>query len=358
MSRLKSLPRPSPDRNLMESIRETGFRVFPERKINYDKYQSAEPMEFLDYQPIMLDIENVSRCNFRCTMCQVSQWKKRGRAQDMTLDEFKLLLENQTGIIEVKLQGMGEPFLGESYFEMIKYARSRHLWIRSTTNGSLLHVNENYKRIIDADICEIQVSVDGATDTTYRSIRKGGNLKRVMKNCRLLNRYAGDNRSRRTRMWVVVQSTNFDELEKMPPLAAELGFNRLTFSLDLNDWGQRKWKAYNDTIDMHRNFTLNRAHDLISIGHKQGVEVTFWFIDEKYRKHDKNRICPWPFQRSYISSDMRVVPCCMIATPDVYDLGNAHDFGSVWNGKKMIVFREMHLSGKIPGVCRSCYIKI
>jgi|TARA_B100000315_G_scaffold255990_1_gene300807 pyrroloquinoline quinone biosynthesis protein E len=342
----------------MESIRETGFSVFPERKINYDKQQSAESMAISDHQPIMLDIENVSRCNFRCSMCQVSQWEKGRRARDMTIDEFKSLLDGQTGLIEIKLQGMGEPFLGESYFEMIKYARSRHLWVRSTTNGSLLHVNEKFKRVIDADICEIQVSVDGATEEAYRSIRRGGNFKRVMGNCRLLNRYAIDNKLLRTRMWVVVQSANFREIEKFPFLAAELGFDRLTLSLDLNDWGQSKWKEINDTTDMHRYFTVEQAKELINLGRGHGVEVTFWFIDEKYRKGDKNRTCPWPFQRAYISSDMRVVPCCMMANPDVYDLGDARDFDSVWHGDKMIEFRKQHLAGNLPVMCRSCYADI
>jgi hypothetical protein len=31
----------------------------------------------VDYYPIKLDIENVSRCNFRCTMCAVSDWPQR-----------------------------------------------------------------------------------------------------------------------------------------------------------------------------------------------------------------------------------------------------------------------------------------
>tara|TARA_B100000315_G_scaffold164438_1_gene153088 strand:+ start:127 stop:1161 length:1035 start_codon:yes stop_codon:yes gene_type:complete len=340
----------------MESIRETGFKVFPERKLNYDKQQSAEPMEIPNHQPIMLDIENVSRCNYRCSMCQVSQWEKGKRARDMALDEFKSLLDGQTGLMEIKLQGMGEPFLEESYFDMIKYARSRHLWVRSTTNGSLLHVKNNFKRILDADICEIQVSVDGATEKAYQAIRKGGNFRRIKDNCKLLNRYAADSNLRRTRMWVVVQSTNFNELEQIVLLTDELGFERLTFSLDLNDWGQTKWKQINDSVDMHHNFSIERGCNLVELGIKLGVEVTFWFIDDKYRRSDKTRICPWPFERAYISSDMRVVPCCMIATPDVYDLGDARDLNTVWRSEKMKIFRKMHLSENLPLTCRSCYM--
>ena len=356
MSRLNSLPRPHPDHGLQDRIHKQGFDAFPDRKQNFDKYKSAEPLTIPDYEPIMLDVENVSRCNFHCTMCQVSRWDHGKRARDMSLGEFKLLLDDQIGLIEIKLQGMGEPFLGVSYIEMIQYARSKHLWVRSTTNGSLLNVNENFKRVIDADICEIQVSLDAATEASYQAIRLGGNFNRVMKNCQMLNRFGHENSRKRTRMWVVVQAANFQELEELPLLAAELGFDRLTFSLDLNDWGQREWKQINDKMDMHHHFTAERGQNLVELGNKLGVEVTFWFIDAKYHRQDKNRICPWPFHRAYISSDMRVVPCCMMANPDVCDLGDARDLNTVWRSEKMKIFRKMHLSENLPLTCRSCYM--
>ena len=54
------------------------------RRINYENYlKSRRDKDKLDYLPIKLDIENVSRCNFRCTMCQVSAWTKGKRADDL-----------------------------------------------------------------------------------------------------------------------------------------------------------------------------------------------------------------------------------------------------------------------------------
>jgi pyrroloquinoline quinone biosynthesis protein E len=75
-------------------------------------------------------------------MCQVSDWPKWQRAGDMAFGDYKALLDRQIGLIEIKLQGMGEPLLGPCYFDMIRYARGKHLWVRSTTNGSLLHLKE------------------------------------------------------------------------------------------------------------------------------------------------------------------------------------------------------------------------
>lgn len=354
---LGALPRPSPDQELYQVNLETGFRLFPEREENYRRYRASARAELLNYLPIRLDIENVSCCNYHCTMCQVSDWPGFKRASDMSLEDYKSLVDTQYGLVEIKLQGMGEPLLGKCYQEMIQYARARHIWVRTTTNGSLLHVKENYKRLIDADICELQVSVDGATDEAYEKIRRGGRFKTVLQNCTLLNQYCRDVNRKRTRMWVVVQKDNFHELKLFPGLASSLGFERLTFSLDLNDWGQEKWRTVNDRVDMHLGFAPSLGKSLVALGKEHGIEVTFWLIDNKYDATDKTRICPWPFERSYISSDMLIVPCCMIANPKVMALGEARKLAEGWNGEQMVHFRRLHLSGRIPRYCRSCYVR-
>lgn len=353
--RINTLPRPFRDTDLYKSNLEAGFAMFPQRRENYLRYQAAKRGEIIDYLPIILDIENVSRCNYHCTMCQVSDWEGYKRADDMYFEDYKTLIDSQYGLTEIKLQGMGEPLLGKCYFEMIEYARSKYIWVRSTTNASILHTNENYKRIIDSDICELQVSIDGTNKETYEKIRRGGRFERVVKNCQLLNEYGREMNRKRTRMWSVIQAANFHEIEQFPACAAELGFERLTLSLDLNDWGQDKWREVNDKVDMHRKFDLSMAPVLIDLGKKLGVEVTFWFLDEKYETSDLTKLCPWPFERAYISSDMRIVPCCMVATPDIYELGDAYHLLAEWNGEQVKDFRKAHLSGNIPNICKSCY---
>jgi MoaA/NifB/PqqE/SkfB family radical SAM enzyme len=274
----------------------------------------------------------------------------------MSLHDFKTLLDDQIGITEIKLQGMGEPMMGsDTYFDMIAYARSRHIWVRSSSNASLLHLKDNYKRLIDADICDVQISVDGANKETYEAIRRGGKFDMVRRNCQMLNDYAASTTPDRTRMWVVVQKENIDELEAFPKLAAELGFNRVTLSLDLTGWGQDEWRDQNDAIDAGDIFDLSRATAAIEVGAQCGVETTFWCIDEKYVPGNAEKLCPWPFERTYISSDMRVVPCCMIANPDVSDFGDAREFKSIWNSDAYREFRQRHIDGDIPDVCRTCY---
>jgi len=111
------------------------------RKENYKKYlnfKNSPKTEKLNFLPVRLDIENVSRCNFKCTMCIVSQWHKGRRAEDLSLKNFKKIIDEFYSLVEIKLHGLGEPLMqGDDYFKMINYAKDKKIWVRSVTNASL-----------------------------------------------------------------------------------------------------------------------------------------------------------------------------------------------------------------------------
>ncbi len=349
------LPRPFPDPELYSSVLDEGFRLFPQRRENYERFQQAQRGEELDYLPVKLDVENVSRCNYKCTMCIVSDWERGQRAADMELEDYKRLLDEQIGLVEIKIQGVGEPLMGKSYFEMIDYARSRGIWVRAITNGSLLHLHDNYKRVIDSDVCELHLSIDGATAEVYEGIRRGGRFSQVEKNCVMLNRYAREVGRLRTRMWTVVQRANFYQLREMVQLAARWGFDRITFSLDLEDWGVESWKERNRQSDMKDSLDLEYTEELVELGRQIGVQVTFWATYEKFLRGDPERMCHWPFERLLVSSDMRVVPCCMVSQPEIVDMGDARTLSQVWNSSTYRQLRRSHISGDLPAYCINCY---
>lgn len=358
MSEKQELPSPQRDPQLYEAVLEKGFKIFPERRENFLKYKSAKLGEVLDYNPVHLDIENVSRCNYRCSMCQVSLWPNGMRAKDLPLASFKALLDSQPCLVEVKIQGLGEPFLqGEDFFKMIKYARSqKSLWVRSSTNASILHLKDNYKRVLDSDICELQVSLDGASEESYQKIRRGGKLEQVKKNCVLLNEYGAQIGHKRTRMWVVLQRDNFHELYDFPHLASELGFERLTFSRDLNNWAQDYWTDTNKSLAVTERLETKDIEKLIQIGKDLGVEVTFWTGAGKYRCGNFKTLCPTIFQRMYVSSDLKLIPCANYADLSVLNFGEADHLNEVWNGLNMREFRKAHARGDIPEFCQACYV--
>jgi len=354
------LPRPNPSAGNFAYKKERwiALATSPRRLANYIRYQRASRRTAeVNYFPTKLDIENVSRCNFRCTMCQVSEWTNQKRAEDMEFDDFKHLIDHQPGLLEIKLQGMGEPILGgETYFNMIKYARKKHIWVRTVTNASMLHLRDNYKKLVDSGVNEIQISIDGATKETFEKIRVGSKFEVVKSNCKLINDYCKEKGVKRTKMWTTVQRDNVAELPQLIELATELGFNSVVFSLNIVDWGQSAWNETNQAVSVERTVTQELVDHLLEKSREIGVNLTFWSSSDKYSTKSIEALCPWPFERSYISSDMRTSPCCMIANPDVSELGAATDFAGVWKSDAYREFRQAHLDGNIPSECGGCYL--
>lgn len=163
-------PRPDPFAYQMNLAR--GFAYDPRRLENFILAEREGKAEVQEHLPTRLDIEPAARCNSRCIMCQVATWPKMKRTdQDLTVPQLVTLLDEQYGLTEVKLHGMGEPLLNSHFFDMVEVLRARHIWVRTNTNCTLLHKDEAYKRLIDCGLNEVQMSFDGATKEVFEFIR-------------------------------------------------------------------------------------------------------------------------------------------------------------------------------------------
>jgi MoaA/NifB/PqqE/SkfB family radical SAM enzyme len=358
--RIRSLPTPTPTPSVAayNNERYIALARSPQKLWNYWKYtKNSRRGVKANYYPIKLDIENVSRCNFRCGTCQVSEWPKGQRADDMSYEDFCSLIDEQIGLVEIKLQGMGEPTIqGEDFFKMIRYARSKSIWVRTVTNASLLHLRDYYKSLIDSGVNEVQISIDAANKDTFESIRPGSIFKKVSENCQLINRYANERNLVRTKMWTVVQQKNVHQLEPLVAFAAELGFARQVFSVGLVNWGQDEWlQRNNEENEIEGQFTAELGHQLLELGKKHNVEVQFWNVLDKYKTDSPETLCAWPFERAYVSSDNKIVPCCMVANPDSFEIGANGSLKDIWNSEDYMNFRKAHLEGDVPKICLNCY---
>jgi len=358
---LRALPRPEPSAGLEAYERElrATLALSPRKRANYEAYQrSKRRSAHVDYLPIKLDIENVSRCNFACTMCVVSRWPKGQRAHDMSLDEFKRIIDEQYGLVEIKLNGLGEALMqGDTYFEMIKYARSKRIWVRMTTNASLLHLNENHKKLIDSGVNEIDISVDGPDKQSFEDIRRQSTFEHVVRNCKLLNDYASSLGIIRTKMWTLVQEGNYKRLPELVDVAAKMGFAHFICSLNLHGWGDPELEARNKAVTVEKRLDPDHLMGLVRQGESLGVKVRFWSVADKFETTAPETLCPWPFERAVITSDSRTVSCCMIGDPDAFEIGRSggKGFSELWKGFEYAAFRQAHIEGNIPDVCKACY---
>jgi MoaA/NifB/PqqE/SkfB family radical SAM enzyme len=244
------IPLPSAGADVYDGERALCLQMDEKKRHNYERnLLSRRGNAEVDYMPVKLDIENVSRCKFRSTMCVVSDWDKGKRAEDMPVENFKRLIDEQYGLEELKIQGLGEPTMQNGdLLAMIRYARRRHIWVRTVTNASRLHLNDYYREYVDTGVNEIQISFDGASAEIFEAIRRRSDFRQVSKNYRMLNDYCDENGKRITKMWALVQEKIRHQLLDMVDVADRLGFRDLAFSFTLIGWGDAKWRRANNAV--------------------------------------------------------------------------------------------------------------
>ncbi len=353
------IPLPSVGIDSYHAEREACLNADPKKHANYQRYLMAKKgLAAVDYLPIKIDIENVSRCNFRCTMCSVSDWHKGKRAEDMPFEAFKTMLDEQFGLVEIKIQGLGEPTMqGDDLLRMIRHARQKRIWVRTVTNASRLHLKDFYKPYVDTGVNEIQVSIDGATAEVFESIRRQSDFSRVTKNCRALNDYTHTQGKRITKMWTLVQEANRHQLLDLVDLAADLGFQDLAYSFTLIGFGDKALQERNDAVETEYRYRFDVMQNIMERAQSDDIRVGFWLCDSKYSTRSAETRCAWPFERAMVTSDLRVVPCCTISNPDAFEFepGTGKSLTEIWQGKTYTEFRQAHIDGRIPEVCRACY---
>lgn len=133
-------------------------------------------------------IEITKRCNQRCRFC--SREVLFGR--DMTINEFKDILAQmkKSGIEMIFFTG-GEPTLNKNILEMIKLTKSQNIIPRMITNGIRLSNMNFAKKIKDAGIENITISIHTTRKETIEKFdNKYEDNKHVLegiKNCIELN---------------------------------------------------------------------------------------------------------------------------------------------------------------------------
>ena len=320
-----------------------GLLRYPRRLANLIKFKLSNFSSVVHYYPTIMDIENTQRCNYKCSMCIRFPEKRK----DMTFEEFKKIVDEQFGLMEVKIQGVGEPLLSKDFFKMVDYAKKKWLWIRTTTNGSLLHVNDNNKKLVDSGIHDINISIDGATKAVYETIRVGGNFERIKENCLLINEYNNKVKKTTIRAWVVLQEKNKHQFFDFPRFFSSLGFKEMCYSFAMHNYGR---EGNNSEMTVF-NYSDEDFENLFKICDEMGIKLTFFF--HPYFDHDN--FCQIPFKRIYVTTDSHILPCCYIANQEVADFGHYSDFKEIWFDN-YVEFRSS-LKGKdsLPLFCRQCY---
>jgi len=179
---------------------------------NYEVIKSSyEGKNTEPFLPSYFVIETSSLCNFSCSICphQNMPLDRKGKMDMALFNEILKQIKDYAKVIQ--LYWMGEPLLHGSIFDMISLCKKEtQAKIMISTNGSLL-TDENIRKLLDAGVDKIIVSMDAADNNEiYSNIRTDGNLAQLNSN---VERLIFENKKQNKKAEILLQFIQLHENE-------------------------------------------------------------------------------------------------------------------------------------------------
>jgi len=289
-------------------------------------------------RPWAASIEPTTSCNLRCTECPTGMQSLTRPKGNMTLDVFQKILDKLSpDLFYLTLYFQGEPLLNPHFTKMVQLARSRRIFVATSTNGHFLN-DISIGEIIKSGLNHLIISLDGLDQQTYEKYRVKGNLKTVMEGISSLVAAKKELNSITPfiELQFLVMRHNEHQMKQMRKFAKQAGVDKLAF---------KTAQVYN--FDTESSI----IPDLKS---KSRYRQTFdgkWVMTKKIR----NR-CHRIWSSLVITWDGKVVPCCYDKNAD-HQTGNLLEepLSMIWKNEVYFIFRKQVLKNRSETeICRNC----
>jgi len=186
-------------------------------------------------------------CNLQCPSCRLdkvfhskgSTYNRRIKLADKVLDYVKDIDHPLT----VNIGSDGDPFASLVYRYVLKnFPWKDNLKFNLQTNGLLLKKFHMRNSVLFDHLTQLNISIDGASKETYEKLRLGGRWEDIQENLSYVSQI---NRSFPVHIHMVVQKSNWHEMEMLLQQTKKFGFDKIYFNL-VQDW--------NTGIDVENNF--------------------------------------------------------------------------------------------------------
>ena len=188
-------------------------------------------------------VEPTTLCNLKCRTCVRNSWSEP--TGSMSMSTFKKLLDDLEGVPSLGTMafwGIGEPLVHPDIAEMVGLAHQQGIRTELITNGHLLNKDIS-KRLIEAGLDTLVVSVDGVSSEAYKDIRCGGDLQLIQENIDNLHKIRRELLMNTPEVGIefVLMQRNLDQLPQLRDTAFSLGAkfivltNLLPYTEDMKD---------------------------------------------------------------------------------------------------------------------------
>lgn len=297
---------------------------------------SARPVQ--KGMPMAIALEPTTACNLSCPECP-SGLKSFSRPTGNLKEEVYRAIIDQTykDTFYLTFYFQGEPFINPRFLEMVKYASEKKMYTATSTNAHFLN-DENARKTIESGLDRLIISIDGTSQETYESYRKGGKLEKVIegtKNMVKWKKQLGSSTPHLIFQFLVVKP-NEHQIEEVHRLAEELGVDEVRLkTAQLYDY-----KNGNPLMPENEKYSRYIRKKDGSYAIKNRLENHCWKL----------------WHSCVVTWDGRVIPCCFDKDAE-YQLGDLkrHSFKEIWQGGAYQSFRTSLFKGRDQiEICKNC----
>lgn len=291
-------------------------------------------------------------CNLHCAHCGAIKEKYN---KELNTAQLKNLID-QLAKIKVRFFAAtgGEPLLRKDLLEVMKYASEKGIKTGFATNGYFID-EEVAKKIKEANISSIQISLDGI-EKTHNEIR-GNNqsFQRAINAIKLLQKQ----KIKLVSVATTLTPMNFNELNKLKEILLDLKVKtwRICIIMPIGRAEKRKLLLNSDQLhELFKFVSLNKDKIKIQIGENLPFLASY---EKKIRKAPF--VCPLGFTACSIGVDGYVRGCPEMPDTEDFREGNILEksFIEIWrNGFKRYRNRDILKSDERCASCKdkeSCY---
>src|SRR3972149_8259789 len=179
-----------------------------------------------NFSPAMVEIDPTTVCNLRCVMCHNATGLQRAHYVDMaTIESVRNLSLRSAHNIKVNLTGSGEFFCHPQWREILATLSQGKCDILIFTNGLLLEEKDIDFIWDQTSVVRLNVSVDAASEKTYRRIRGEDFIKLT----EILKRIGNHKNKRIFSLSMCIMKSNMSEMVDFCDYAAGVGADGIIF---------------------------------------------------------------------------------------------------------------------------------
>ncbi len=303
--------------------------------------------------PPFIEVEVTTKCNLKCRMCEHTYWKEP--QIDMSFEQFKWIIDQFPRLKWIGLTGIGESFLNPDFMKMVKYVKSKGVYIELFDTFFFLD-EQKIRRLVELGLDRLILSMDGATKETYEKLRVNSNFDKVIANIRNFVRIKREMNSvfPQLDVYFIVNKENVNEVPQYIDLAHEIGIDGIIrFTALLHSFKEIKDMAI-DIPDKIVEEATKRAR-------KYGMSIAWNKNVPPMRERRKISDCTdWIMPFIFVTG--HVISCCATNEANSRELQKKHSFGNIfetpfkeiWDSQKYREFRKAVHDGKVPPQCTGC----